>query len=363
MIRMKKPTEHIYSDAFYNQSIAILGIMPPPLGGVSVHIKRVMHKLEKQNNKVFFFNTEQRRSFNFVLSYAIRFIMWLLKHKPDVIMYHSIYLANSYVDMVIITLYCIWYNKQIIYIEHDCRHMYQRSFLIKKLFSMIINRSNTLVLIGSKTYQSYGDNGIMLPAQITVESAFLAPHGNDYEIIIKTYPSSLWNFIDHHKPCMLVNASQLLLIDHTQDLYGINMSLRLLKRMRQYHPSLGLIIALAQPGNKDYYNCLLRYIYKQELTRHIFMLDGQKELWPLFTHIDLFVRPTLSDGASVSIEEALYYNVPVVASDVCCRPERAYIFKSADDDDFARVVQLVLQGKKYEAAFNEPYYLYQKSSE
>lgn len=360
---MKKPTEHSYSASFYNQSIALLGIMPPPLGGVSVHIKRVMHTLKKQNNSVLFFNTEQRRSFNFVLSYVIRFIMWLLKHKPDVIMYHSIYLANSYVDMIIITLYCMWYNKQIVYVEHDCRHMYRRTFLIKKLFSAMISRSSQLVLIGSKTYQSYDDTKIKLPVHATVESAFLPPCEDDYETILKTYPSSLWNFINCHKPCLLINASQLLLLNHIQDLYGINMSLQLVKKLKREYTSIGLIIALASPGNKDYYNYLVQYIEHHQLTEQIFLLEGQKELWPLFNYIDLFVRPTLSDGASVSVEEALYYGVSVVASDVCYRPESTSIFKSADDDDFARVVQLVLQGKKYEAVINESYCLHQKSPE
>ena len=48
--------------------------------------------------------------------------------------------------------------------------------------------------------------------------------------------------------------------------------------------------------------------------------------------IDLFVRPTLSDGASVSIEEALWANIPVVASNVCQRPAQVMLYDLYHED-------------------------------
>ena len=75
------------------------------------------------------------------------------------------------------------------------------------------------------------------------------------------------------------------------------------------------------------------------LQEHIFILTGQRELWPLMKHVDLFLRPTLSDGASVSVEEALWCGTPVVASDVCMRPQHVILFKTGDEDDLFRVVE------------------------
>lgn len=57
--------EHTYWDNVTNKKIAILGRYPPPLGGISIHIKRVIAKLRAQKNKVAFFETGQSLRFKF----------------------------------------------------------------------------------------------------------------------------------------------------------------------------------------------------------------------------------------------------------------------------------------------------------
>lgn len=57
---------------------------------------------------------------------------------------------------------------------------------------------------------------------------------------------------------------------------------------------------------------------------------------------DLFVRPTNTDGYSVSIAEVIYFKVPAIASDVCARPQGTVLFKSRDIDDFYLKVKDVL---------------------
>ncbi len=50
------------------------------------------------------------------------------------------------------------------------------------------------------------------------------------------------------------------------------------------------------------------------------------------------MRPTLSDGASVSIQEALFFVISVVASDVCERPNQVILFKSRNVLDFTEKI-------------------------
>lgn len=47
----------------------------------------------------------------------------------------------------------------------------------------------------------------------------------------------------------------------------------------------------------------------------------------------LFVRPTRADGDAVSVREAVQLGVPVVASDVGCRPETVILFRRGDRAD------------------------------
>jgi len=57
---------------------------------------------------------------------------------------------------------------------------------------------------------------------------------------------------------------------------------------------------------------------------------------------DVFLRPTLVDGDSVSVREALSLGVRVVASDRGRRPDEVTLFRAGDSADLARTVDLSL---------------------
>ncbi len=71
------------------------------------------------------------------------------------------------------------------------------------------------------------------------------------------------------------------------------------------------------------------------------MLDNT-ELWPLFENADLMVRPTCVDAYGVSIAEALYFDCPAIASDVCERPDGTVLFRNRDQSDFLEKCRYVL---------------------
>jgi glycogen(starch) synthase len=57
----------------------------------------------------------------------------------------------------------------------------------------------------------------------------------------------------------------------------------------------------------------------------------------------VFLRPTTSDGDSISLREALHFNVPVVASDAAPRPDGSILFASRDQEDFICAIETALQ--------------------
>ena len=84
---MLKELKHKYSNKIYNKKILIIGPYPPPMGGVSIHIKRVKTKLENQNNTVHVFDTSEK------FSNKVRSLLELIKKihstKPNLIFYHE----------------------------------------------------------------------------------------------------------------------------------------------------------------------------------------------------------------------------------------------------------------------------------
>ena len=199
-----------------------------------------------------------------------------------------------------------------------------------------------LVIIGNLTYQSFIDNSIRLPKKYSIEAAFLPPDELSEQAILATYPESLFTFLGEHSPIIIANAFQLSLLNG-KDLYGFDMCVNALAKLKKEFPQIGLVLVLGAIGDEAYFEQLKHLISLHQLENNIYMLSGQRELWPLLNKADLFVRPTLSDGASVSVQEALYFNIPVVASDVCIRPKETIIFRCGDQQDFEAIVKKVLR--------------------
>ena len=58
--------------------------------------------------------------------------------------------------------------------------------------------------------------------------------------------------------------------------------------------------------------------------------------------LTVFVRPTYTDGDSISVREALALRVPVVASDAAYRPQGVLRFTAGNADDFVKKLLRVL---------------------
>jgi glycosyltransferase involved in cell wall biosynthesis len=61
---------------------------------------------------------------------------------------------------------------------------------------------------------------------------------------------------------------------------------------------------------------------------------------------DVFLRPTIEDGDSISVREALSLGVPVVASRVGMRPSGAILFRPGDVDEMLAKIELAMAVKR-----------------
>lgn len=332
--------EHAYSNGVCKKKIAMLGVLPPPYGGVSVHIRRVADKLIDQQNSISFFSIERPYKNKLFFLYQIKLLFWLIFKRPEIIYYHGTYTKHCWAELLIIHLFSYLKKIQVIVVDHDCRHLYNRTRLFKWFYKKITVYAQ-IILIGDRTFESYQKNSIPLH-NFSVENAFLPPVSSMASIIEETYPSSLFTFIKQFTPIILVNASHMMMINN-KDVYGLELSLDMLAGIKNTYPDAGLIVAIADMGNKEYASYLYTKMKKLDIAEQVYILQNQKELWPLFKRVDLFVRPTITDGASISLQEADYFKVTTVASDICIRPKNCILFKSEDCADFIRAVDQGLQ--------------------
>jgi len=333
--------KHLYSDNVTNKKIIILGPYPPPLGGVSVHIARVQKKFQKQGNEVIIFDTTTELRYKSLVRYIYKLVSFITKYKPDYIYFHTLYLDKSIYEMFALT----WLQKKLkfnlVLVEHDCRHIYKRFRIFKWLLNKCMQRVQHLIVIGSKTECSYQDNAIFIPKNYSVEAAFLPPETTKEVKLLESYPAELFYFIEQHQIIIGMNAFQCVLIDG-KDLYGLKMTIELIGHLKNENLSVGLVLVISKIGDEIYFNKLQEHIEFHGIRNNVFILGGDTLLWPLFKLMNLFVRPTFSDGESVSVQEALYFNIPVVASDVCIRPKKVVLFESGNQKSFNENVKKVL---------------------
>jgi O-antigen/teichoic acid export membrane protein/glycosyltransferase involved in cell wall biosynthesis len=349
-------SKHAYTQGLYGKKIFIVGPQLIPLGGVAVHVDRTKKLLQEQGNHVVLYDSIAHTGF--LMRHFYNLVYAVLKLKPDVIIYHTPYVHHGLTEGLILVFLQKILSSKLMFVEHDCRYLYRKAQIYRRIFMWIISNIDWFVYIGNKTYQSHRDCTCIVLSKHSVESAFLPPYEPDRKAILDTYPEELFSFVRTHSPIILINAFQLSLLEG-KDLYGFDLCLQAINDLKMSYPQLGCILALGQKGDSAYFDHLQNYINEHYIGDNCFFLMDQKQLWPLFKNIDLFVRPTLSDGAAISIEEALFFSVPVVASDVCVRPQDVVLFQSGDYIDFKLKVSYVLE-KNYVMGRNQHEYLHQR---
>ena len=74
-------------------------------------------------------------------------------------------------------------------------------------------------------------------------------------------------------------------------------------------------------------------------------IDHEVDFLSLLSEIDIYLRPTTTDGASVALQEALLLGKGVLASDIVERPKEAIVYKNGDFIDFKNKLENIKCGE------------------
>lgn len=322
--------------------ILIVGTYPPPLGGISVFIYRLRKLLLKNNYEVEVFNTAQ--NYKILGAKFLAFILKILKGRFQVIHVQNFDLKR----ILVLVIFKSIKNYRIYFTDHNPFIFDHKSritnWMIRKLFPKI----DKLIVVNYHILENYKLHRIDLQKNATVCNAFIPPPLEDREKILTSYPADLNVFLMDHYPLILANAYQLKIVEGI-DLYGFDMCLGLAKRLIISYPEVGFILCIADvKTNINLLHEILRRIEEERLTRFFYFLTDQKEIWPLYEKIQVFVRPTYRDGYGISIDEAIYFNCIAVASNACKRNPKAIIFENRNLNDFyEKCITAILRKGQY----------------
>ena len=313
--------------------ILLVSPFPPYLGGVSVSVQRLSDILISKGYYVVKFNTHSenvtRRSSK-ILKY-LKFVslpIFIVTHKRfNVIHFH----VSGLFTKLYISTWRILFSKKtkfIVTIHGEINHI-----LASKLGSYSLSKFDKIICVKP------GDS-ISLPYALknkTVEiPAFVPP------VILNNYidkiPNQLREFLMRDSFKLLINGA--IINSHKfLDLYGFKDSIILLEKLRNMGKNVDLIIiilgSVSDNESNSYLNSLKEYTVRNGLDGFIYWVENiNMELWPILKKVQVFLRPTKSDGDALSIRESLYFNIPAIASDVVPRPINTIVYNLDSETDF-----------------------------
>lgn len=298
------------------KEILVVGKFPPPIGGVTIHTRRLVELLERGSYQVSLINI---RCIRRLLSNCMR--IKKVTCKSSIVHYQ----LNNWLELFFLSKLV---SCSLVTTVHSFR--WDRFSLVKRMaFKSLVSHNDISAFIApSLTIKKLlMDKGVK-ESIIYVIPTYLPPV---YDEIYQAIPEDIYNFLiknKNKKKCILASASSIV-IENNVDIYGLDMCISVCERNKD----LSFVFCAAQ-GNELYIERMKQRIQDSNMSGRFLLYIGDIYLPSLYRYFDLFVRPTSTDSYGISVEEAIQSGIKAIASDVCERAKGAFIFKARNLNDF-----------------------------
>ncbi len=179
-----------------------------------------------------------------------------------------------------------------------------------------------------------------------VQNAFLPPVDEQ-----EALPTEISSWLDRkqnaHWTICAANASKLVKYKG-EDLYGLDLCLDVASRLKSNGILCAIIFVISDPSGDFSLDLYRSRILNEQLEDFIFLYDRPISFVSLIKRSEIILRPTNTDGDSLTLREALFMGKPVIASDVVRRPEGAILFRSRDAKALGDAIFTVMQFRSHQ---------------
>ncbi len=329
-----------------NKQVALIGVYPPPVGGISIHIERLSDYLDEQGiTYTLYDNTSGEK--NKQVQYTGAIERWSLKYfftaKESVIHCHFLrWQVRFFLSLLKLR------GKRIIFTIHSYRPEESVGWLKKVLIGITGRLGDVFICVNEQIEHDLQAVGI--PShKIRHIPAFIAPKESD----MPGLPIEVEQFIADAQPLLVANGA-IGTRYKGEDLYGVDLCVELVHRLLPDYPKLKLVFCVTHITQEEYFDQLKQRISEYEIGEHIHFVQGIA-FYPLVQRADLMLRPTSSDGDALSIRESIYFGTAVLASDCAKRPDGVVSFKNRDIEDLVLTAREMLLNKQPITQFRQHY--------
>ncbi|NBI72106.1 glycosyltransferase [Clostridiaceae bacterium] len=312
-----------------DEKIMLLGTLPPPIGGVTVHISRLMGELKKEGVSFSFVDLRPPK----VWSYGRSFLNVL---KCDETIIH--YQLNNWKESLILANVMRLRRKKFISTIHSFPVEYEKLNIVSKLLIRVADWGISCFVAPSETIKKRLIDAKIKEKKIKVIHTFLPPLNEELD---KEIPEEVNSFIKNkgNRKVILANASKLYLNKDREDVYGLDMCIEACKELE----NVKFIFVCPLIDDVKYFEQCLLKIKRYGIIERFLIYRRDVSMVCLFKAIDIFVRPTVTDSYGISVAEALYAGIPAIASDVCERAHGTILFRKKDLKDFKEKIRFSIE--------------------
>ena len=323
--------------------IAIIGPYPPPYGGISIHIKRIKNYFEKNHIEYIIYNETRIVGYENIINvkpiYSYKkFIFKIPFLKFGTLHFHS----NELKIQMLLGCYRFLGKKIIltIHIERWLDQLAKLNLVGHYLILLSLRNIDKIICVNPRIKKELLYLGFD-SKKIEVIPAFIPPTSDEIEI--KQLPEYFHKIRHKHKFLVTANAFRISFYKN-QDLYGIDLSIELMKRLIDNgYKDIGFIYVIPDIGDYDYFEKMQDLVKKYSLEDNFHFYTEPIAYPAVINMCDLFIRPANTDGDALSVREAISLQRPAIASNVCRRPEGIILFKNRKVDDLYNKVIYVIE--------------------
>ncbi|HPH85943.1 MAG TPA: hypothetical protein PLC48_10815, partial [Ferruginibacter sp.] len=287
-------------------TILIFGPLPPPAGGISIHIWRLKYLLEQEFTVDFIDEASTRKKAYYNVKSFNPFPYLRKIGRADILYIQT---GSRILKKLHILTGKLMGKKMIITL-----HGYgpRRKMPFRAIDSFFFRMADKIILVNPDIF-----NRLSLPAEKCIyKHAFLPPVLQE-EVPLPAHVSDwLLNTRKSGATILCANASRLDLFQG-KELYGLDMCIDVTRRLLDKRIPVGFIYTVSSTEHcEDRFEQYQQQIKTLGLTNHFMLLHEKVSFVKVIEQSDIVLRPTNTDGDALTIREAIYLGKPILASDV-----------------------------------------------
>jgi glycosyltransferase involved in cell wall biosynthesis len=316
------------------KKMMIIGCYPPPFGGQSVHVKELNNFLAREGYVVKVLNIgdeRKKKSKDYLtvrnpLDYVCKIIMYAAR-KYSFHLHTNGHNAKSWILLILTSIITKLLARNYYVTLHSgmCpAYVRSRGDVVRGIMKLALNMSSYIIAVNNDISVALVELGVSKNKIGVIEAFSLNEDFNATKL-----PSNLNSYIAAYSP--LITS-----IGFSSPEYGLHLLPEVVRNLHGKYPHLGIIVIGATPpddGKKNAHHDSIRWIGTQDRLTSLLIMSRS----------DLFVRPSMTDGDSISVREALAMNIPVVASNVGHRPEGVITFERGNIAELTSAIERALQ--------------------